>query len=67
MKRKRKEAKRRNVFAASLSRFARRIEPSAKQYTRKAKHRKAPDHSGGGFSDGWLSIGRGRQASRALT
>ncbi len=67
MKRRRKGAKRRNVFAASLSRFARRIEPSAKQYTRKAKHRKAPDYSGGGFSYGWLSISWRRQASRALT
>lgn len=50
MKRKCKVAKRRNVFAASLSRFARQIEPSVKLYKRKAKHRKAPDHSSGGFS-----------------
>jgi len=67
MKRKRKGAKRRNVFAASLSRFGRRIEPSAKLYTRKAKHRKAPDHSGGGFSyDPWF-LRWCRQASRAWT
>ena len=67
MKRKRKGAKRRNVFAASLSRFGRRIEPSAKLYKRKAKHRKAPDYSSGGFSHGWL-LGRCRgQASRVCT
>lgn len=67
MKRKRKSAKRRNVFAASLSRFSRRIEPSAKLYKRKAKHRKAPDHSSGGFSYGWLFGWCCRQASRAWT
>lgn len=67
MKRKRKGAKRRNVFAASLSRFGRRIEPSAKLYTRKAKHRKAPDQSSGGFSHAWLSNWGGRQANRAWT
>ncbi len=65
MKRKRKGAKRRNVFAASLSRFRRRIEPSAKLYTRKAKHRKAPDHSSGGFSNAWFANGCGCQANRA--
>jgi hypothetical protein len=67
MKRKRKVAKRRNVFAASLSRFARQIEPSSKLYKRKAKHRKAPDHSSGGFSYGGLSSWRYRQVSRACT
>ncbi len=67
MKRKRKGAKRRNVFAASLSRFGRRIEPSAKLYTRKAKHRKAPDHSSGGFSYDWRVLLRSRQANRVLT
>lgn len=67
MKRKRKVAKRRNVFAASLSRFARQIEPSAKLYKRKAKHRKAPDHSSGGFSYGVMSSWRCRQASRVRT
>ncbi len=65
MKRKRKGAKRRNVFAASLSRFGRRIEPSAKLYTRKAKHRKAPDHCSGGFSYDRPVMRNRRQASRA--
>lgn len=67
MKRKRKVAKRRNVFAASLSRFTRQIEPSAKLYKRKAKHRKAPDHSSGGFSYGAMSCWWCRQANRART
>lgn len=67
MKRKRKAAKRRNVFAASLKRFGRRIEPSAKRYTRKTKHRKAPDHSSGGFFYGRRFVRDGRQASRVFT
>ena len=67
MKRKHKGAKRRNVFAASLSRFGRRIEPSAKLYTRKAKHRKAPDHSNGGFSYDRRVLRDRRQANRVWT
>lgn len=67
MKRKRKVAKRRNVFAASLNRFARRIEPSAKLYKRKAKHRKVPDHSSGGFSFDWSFRVFRRQVSRVWT
>ena len=51
MKPRKKRQRRRNVYAASLSRFRPQVKPSAKTYRRKPKHKSPRTRDGGFFFD----------------
>ena len=69
MKPRKKRQRRRNVYAASLSRFRPQVKPSAKIYSRKPKHKSPRTRDGGFFFGLMLSMqARGRvQVSRTCT
>ncbi len=48
-RRKRRTPRRRNVYAALVRRYGHRIEPSAKAYKRRPKHRNPRQPHDGGF------------------
>lgn len=57
MKRREKTPpRRRNVYAALLRRFGNRIEPSAKAYKRRPKHRNPRQPHDGGFDLGMAGV-----------